>query len=122
MPYTTGAIYNPSTGPTAAGQILVSCINDSINLTANIELEVFQWGSVDGPRVPLGHNLIALPPQATQNFRYAINAGGFYEVQMDYFSATSAVVHVYTLDAVGGVVQRVLQSEMSQIDRLTNLP
>ncbi|RUT29581.1 hypothetical protein EJP77_14480 [Paenibacillus zeisoli] len=122
MPYTTGAIYNPSTGSTAAGQILVICINDSINLTASIELEVFQWGITDGPRTPLGHNLIALPPQAIQSFTYPINAGGFYEVQVDYFSATSAVIHVFGLDAVGGVVQRVLQAEMSQIDRLTNLP
>ncbi|WP_433943823.1 hypothetical protein [Paenibacillus sp. SN-8-1] len=122
MPYTTGAIYNPSTGSTAAGQILVICTNDSINLTANIELEVFQWGIADGPRTPLGHNLIALSPQAIQSFSYPINAGGFYEVQMDYFSATSAVIHVFGLDAVGSVVQRVLQAEMSQIDRLTNLP
>ncbi|WP_068619847.1 hypothetical protein [Paenibacillus tuaregi] len=122
MPYTTGAIYNPSTVPTAAGQILVVCINDSANLTANIELEVFQWGVADGPRTPLGHNLIALPPQAVQSFTYPLNAAVYYEVQMDYFSATSAVVNVFGLDAVGGVVQRVLQWEMSQIDRLTNLP
>ncbi|MBP2001178.1 hypothetical protein J2Z69_002221 [Paenibacillus shirakamiensis] len=122
MPYTTGAIFNPLTGSTAASQIRVVCINDSQNSIANIELEIFQWSASGISRAPLGHNLIALQPQSTQSFTYTLFSAVFYEVQIDYYSATSAVVHVFGLDVNTNVVQRVLQSEMSPIDRLTLIP
>ncbi len=40
---------------------------------------------------------------------------------MIIFSATSTVIHVYGVNSAGQIIQRVLQSEMTLIDRFTNI-
>lgn len=122
MPYSTGFIYNPTTGVDRATQIIVTCINDSLNAPVNIELEVFRWDTTQSTRIPVGHDLFELLPQATRSLIYPLISAAFYEVQSDYFSATSTVIDVYGVDSTGQVIQRVLQSEMSLIDRFTNIP
>ncbi|WP_440119346.1 hypothetical protein [Paenibacillus sp. QZ-Y1] len=122
MPYTTGLIYNPTTGVDRATQIIVTFINDSLNAPVNIELEVFRWDTTQSTRTPIGHDLFELLPQATRSLIYPLINAAFYEVQSDYFSATSTVIDVYGVDSTGQIIQRVLQSEMSLIDRFTNIP
>ncbi|WP_339783993.1 hypothetical protein NSQ38_21605 [Paenibacillus sp. FSL R7-0313] len=122
MPNSTGFIYNPTTGVTQSTQLIVTCINDSLNAPANIELEVFRWDTTQSARVPIGHDLFELLPQATRTLIYPLINAAFYEVQSDYFSATSTIIHVYGTDSTGQILQRVLQSEMTLIDRFTNIP
>lgn len=122
MPNSTGFIYNPTTGATQSTQLIVTCINDSLNAPVNIELEVFRWDTSQTARVPIGHDLFELLPQATRTLIYPLINAAFFEVQSDYFSATSTIIHVYGADSTGQINQRVLQSEMTLIDRFTNIP
>ncbi|MET3942374.1 hypothetical protein ABIC22_005186 [Paenibacillus sp. PvP094] len=122
MPNSTGMIYNPVNGATQSTQVLVTCINDSLDTTINIELEIFRWDTTQTVRVPVGHDLFALGPQITRTIIYPLINAAFFEVQSDFFSATSTMINVYGVDSTGQVIQRVLQSEMSIIDRFTNIP
>ncbi|WP_413409029.1 hypothetical protein [Paenibacillus amylolyticus] len=122
MPNSTGFIYNPTTGATQSTQLIVTCINDSLNAPVNIELEVFRWDTTQTARIAIGHDLFELLPQATRTLIYPLINAAFYEVQSDYFSATSTVIHVYGVNSTGQIIQRVLQSEMTLIDRFTNIP
>lgn len=122
MPNSTGFIYNPTTGATQSTQLIVTCINDSLNAPVNIELEVFRWDTTQTARIAIGHDLFELLPQATRTLIYPLINAAFYEVQSDYFSATSTVIHVYSVNSTGQIIQRVLQSEMTLIDRFTNIP
>ncbi|RAW14382.1 MULTISPECIES: hypothetical protein [Paenibacillus] len=122
MPNSTGLIYNSPTGTSMATQILVTCLNDSLNIPVNIEIEVFKWDTTQNARIPIGHDLFQLGPQASQTLIYALNGAAFYEVQSDFFSATSTIIHVYGIDSTGEIIQRVLQSEMIWVDRFTNIP
>ncbi|WP_413374888.1 hypothetical protein [Paenibacillus taichungensis] len=122
MPYTTGLLFNSPTGSDRATQLIVTCLNDSLNIPANIELQVFRWDTSQTARIPIGHDLFQLPPQASKTLLYTLNTADYFEVQSDYFSATSAVIQAYSLDSVGNVMQRVLQSEMVWVDRFTNIP
>ncbi|MDN8588970.1 hypothetical protein Q0V21_09350 [Paenibacillus sp. 11B] len=122
MPNSTGLLYNSPTGMNMATQIIVTCINDSLNVPVNIEIEVFKWDTTQSMRIPIGHDLFQLLPQATRSLIYGLTNAAFYEIQSDYFSATSTIINVYGVDSTGQVIQRVLQSEMSLIDRFTNIP
>lgn len=122
MPNTTGLIYNSPIETSSATQILVTCLNDSLNIPTNIEIEVFKWDTSLSIRTPIGHDLIQVIPQAGRSLLYALGNAAYYEVQSDFFSATSTIIHVYGLDSTGGIIQRVLQSEMTLIDRFTNIP
>ncbi|MDK8190057.1 hypothetical protein QP794_08170 [Paenibacillus sp. UMB7766-LJ446] len=122
MPNSTGLLYNSPTGINMATQIIVTCINDSLNVPVNIEIEVFKWDTTQSMRIPIGHDLFQLLPQATRSLIYGLTNAAFYEIQSDYFSATSTIINVYGVDSTGQVIQRVLQSEMSLIDRFTNIP
>jgi hypothetical protein len=122
LPNSTGFIYNPTSGPTQSTQIIVTCINDSLNAPVNVELEVFRWDTAQLARVPIGHDLAQILPQATRTFIYPLINAAFFEVQSDFFSATSTVIHVYGVDSTGQIIQRILQSEMTLIDRFTNIP
>lgn len=122
MPNSTGLLYNSPTGINMATQIIVTCINDSLNVPVNIEIEVFKWDTTQSMRIPIGHDLFQLIPQATRSLIYGLTNAAFYEIQSDYFSATSTIINVYGVDSTGQVIQRVLQSEMSLIDRFTNIP
>lgn len=122
MPFSTGLIYNPITGTTQSTQVIVTCLNDSLNAAVNVELEVFRWDSTQTVRIPVGHDLFQLAPQAGRTFVYPLISASFYEVQSDYFSATSTMINVYSVDSTGQLIQRILQSEMSLIDRFTNIP
>ncbi|GEM_PF-1154712 len=122
MPNSTGFIYNPTTGATQSTQLIVTCINDSLNAPVNIELEVFRWDTSQTARIAIGHDLFELLPQATRTLIYPLINAAFFEVQSDYFSATSTIIHVYGVDSTGQIIQRVLQSEMTLIDRFTNIP
>ncbi|MFC9710290.1 hypothetical protein ACFTRD_19275 [Paenibacillus sp. NPDC056933] len=121
MPNSTGLIYNSPTSGNVATQILVTCLNDSLNIPANIEIEVFKWDTTQTARIPVGHDLFQVIPQASRTLIYALTNAAFYEVQSDYFSATSTIIHVYGVDSTGGIIQRVLQSEMILVDRFTNI-
>ena len=122
MPNSTGLIYNPTAGETQSTQIIVTCVNDSVNIPANIEIEVFRWDTTQQARIPIGHELFALSPQATRTFIYPLINSTFFEIQSDFFSATSTIIHVYGVNSTGQIIQRVLQSEMTLIDRFTNIP
>lgn len=122
MPNSTGLVYNPVTGATQSTQVIVNCINDSLNAPVNIELEVFRWDTTQTTRIPVGHELFQLTPQATRTFIYPLLNAAFFEVQSDYFSATSTIINVYAVDSTGQIIQRILQSEMTLIDRFTNIP
>lgn len=122
MPNSTGLLYNTPTGMNMATQIIVTCINDSLNVPVNIEIEVFKWDTTQSMRIPVGHDLFQLLPQATRSLIYGLTNAAFYEIQSDFFSATSTIINVYGVDSTGQVIQRVLQSEMSLIDRFTNIP
>lgn len=122
VPFSTGLIYNPITGTTQSTQVIVTCLNDSLNASVNVELEVFRWDSTQTIRIPIGHDLIQLGPQVGRTFVYPLINASFYEVQSDYFSATSTMINVYGVDSTGQLIQRILQSEMSLIDRFTNIP
>ncbi|WP_145317544.1 hypothetical protein [Paenibacillus xylanexedens] len=122
MPNSTGLIYNPTSGGTQSTQLIVTCINDSLNAPVSIELEIFRWDTTQTARIPIGHDLFELLPQATRTLIYPLINAAFYEVQSDYFSATSTVIHVYGVNSTGQIIQRVLQSEMTLIDRFTNIP
>ncbi|MBD7968528.1 hypothetical protein [Paenibacillus gallinarum] len=118
MPYSTGLIYN-SSGVSGATQILVTCLNDSPYIPSNIEIQVFKWNVSLTSRTPIGLNLIQVQPLTTKTLLYALSDAGYYEVQSDFFSATSSIIHVYGIDSAGGIIQRVLQSEMTYIDQFT---
>jgi hypothetical protein len=122
LPNSTGLLYNTPTGMNMATQIIVTCINDSLNVPVNIEIEVFKWDTTQSMRIPVGHDLFQLLPQATRSLIYGLTNAAFYEIQSDFFSATSTIINVYGVDSTGQVIQRVLQSEMSLIDRFTNIP
>jgi len=122
VPNTTGLIYSAVDGATQSTQILVTCVNDSLNAPSNVEIQVFKWDTTQSARVPIGHDLFEVLPQATRTIIYPLTNTAFFEVQSDYFSATSTVIHVYGLNSTGQIVQRVLQSEMTLIDRFTNIP
>jgi hypothetical protein len=122
LPNSTGLLYNTPTGINMATHIIVTCINDSLNVPVNIEIEVFKWDTTQSMRIPVGHDLFQLLPQATRSLIYGLTNAAFYEIQSDFFSATSTIINVYGVDSTGQVIQRVLQSEMSLIDRFTNIP
>lgn len=122
MPYSTGLLYNSPTGGDRAIQLIVTCLNDSLNIPANLELQVFRWDTTQTARIPIGHDLFQVGPQATRTLIYPLTSADFYELQSDFFSATSALILAYGVDAVGNITQRVLQSEMVWIDRFTNIP
>lgn len=122
MPYTTGLIFNPPTSADQATQVIVTCLNDSLNIPSNIEIQVFRWDTSQTTRIPIGHDLFQLGPQVSKTLLYSLTSAGYFEVQSDFFSATSTVIHAYSLDSTGAVLQRVLQSEMVWVDRFTNIP
>ncbi|MEC0127306.1 hypothetical protein [Paenibacillus pabuli] len=122
MPYSTGLLFNSPTGSNRATQLIVTCLNDSLNIPANIELQVFRWDTSQTARIPIGHDLFQLPPQASRTLLYALNTADYFEVQSDYFSATSTVIQVFSLDSTSNILQRVLQSEMVWVDRFTIIP
>ncbi|UPK41507.1 MULTISPECIES: hypothetical protein [Paenibacillus] len=122
MPFSTGLIYNPPSSADQATQLIVTCVNDSLNIPANIEIQVFRWDTSQAARIPIGHNLFQLRPQVSETLLYPLTSAAYIEVQSDYFSATSTVIHAYTLDSTGVILQRVLQSEMVWVDRFTNIP
>ncbi|MGN7415567.1 hypothetical protein [Paenibacillus sp. SAF-068] len=122
MPYSTGLLYNSPTGGDRATQLIVTCLNDSLNISSNIELQVFRWDTSQTARIPIGHDLFQLGPQVSRTLLYTLNTADYFEVQSDFFSATSTLIQAYSLDSVGNVTQRVLQSEMVWIDRFTNIP
>ncbi|WP_160031643.1 hypothetical protein [Paenibacillus sp. An7] len=118
MPYSTGLIYN-SSGVSGSTQILVTCLNDSPYIPSNIEIQVFKWNVTLTSRTPIGINLIQVQPLMTKTLLYALSDAGYYEVQSNFFSATSTITHVYGIDSAGEIIQRVLQSEMTYIDQFT---
>ncbi|MGF9696006.1 MULTISPECIES: hypothetical protein [Paenibacillus] len=122
MPNSTGFIYNPTAGETQSTQLIVTCINDSLDASVNVELEVFRWDTTQTARIPIGHDLIEILPQGTRTLIYPLINAAFFEVQSDFFSATSTIIHVYSVSSTGQIIQRVLQSEMTVIDRFTNIP
>lgn len=122
MPYSTGLLFNSPNGVDRATQLIVTCLNDSVNIPSNIELQVFRWDTSQNARIPIGHDLFQLPAQVSKTLLYTLNAADYFEVQSDFFSATSTIIQAYSLDSVGNITQRVLQSEMMWIDRFTNIP
>ncbi|MBR2565402.1 MAG: hypothetical protein IKE29_12345 [Paenibacillus sp.] len=122
MPNSTGLVYNPTAGATQSTQLIVTCVNDSLNAPVSVELEVFTWDTTQLTRTPIAHDLVEILPQATRTFIYPLINAAFFEVQSDFFSATSTIIHVYGVDSTGQIIQRVLQSEMTLIDRFTNIP
>lgn len=82
MPNSTGLVYNPVTGETQSTQVIVTCINDSLNAPANIELEVFRWDTTQTTRIPVGHELFQLTPQATRTFIYPLLNAAFLKCKV----------------------------------------
>ncbi|WP_339168317.1 hypothetical protein MKX75_02690 [Paenibacillus sp. FSL R5-0341] len=122
MPYSTGLLFNSPNGVDRATQLIVTCLNDSVNIPSNIELQVFRWDTSQNARIPIRHDLFQLPAQVSKTLLYTLNTADYFEVQSDFFSATSTIIQAYSLDSVGNITQRVLQSEMMWIDRFTNIP
>lgn len=122
MPYTTGAIYNPTIGTLHANTVQVLFLNDSMNIPTNMEVQVFQWQGPTLDKIASGQDLFSINPQVLATRTYSINAATYFEIQIDYFSAVNTSVNCYALDSSGSIVQRVLQLELFIIDRLTVIP
>ena len=82
LPNSTGFIYNPPSGATQSTQIIVTCINDSLNAPVNVELEVFRWDTAQLARVPIGHDLVEILPQATRTFIYPLINAAFLKCKV----------------------------------------
>lgn len=82
MPNSTGFIYNPTSGPTQSTQIIVTCINDSLNAPVSVELEVFRWDTTQLTRIPIGHDLVEILPQATRTFIYPLINAAFLKFKV----------------------------------------
>lgn len=122
MPYTTGAIYNPTIGPLHAEIVQVLFLNDSLNIPTNMEVQVLQWQGPTLNKVATGQDLFSVSPQVLATRTYSINSAIYFEIQINYFSAFNTSVNCYALDSSGSIVQRTLQLELFMIDRLTVIP
>lgn len=119
MPFTTGAIYNPPAGLNHIDRIQVSVLNDSIQDAINITLQIFHFRTSSFTRFPVGEALFQVNPQQLIVQTYSVNIADFYEAQINFYSAVNTVVNVFALDAAGSVVERILQPELTYIDRLS---
>lgn len=119
MPFTTGAVYNPPDGINHIDRIQISCLNDSIILAININLQVFQFRGNNFTRVPVGQALFQVDPQQLVVQTYSMNLANYYEVQINFYSAVNTIINVFALDAAGNVLERILQPELTYIDRLS---
>lgn len=119
MPNSTGLLYNTPTGMNMETQIIVTCINDSLNVPVNIEIEVFKWDTTQFMRIPVGHDLFQLLPQATRSLIYGITNAAFYEIQSDFFSATSTIINVYGVDSTGQVIQESIAAQIKTSKKIT---
>ncbi|MEK5032954.1 hypothetical protein MKY96_15970 [Paenibacillus sp. FSL R7-0302] len=119
MPYTTGAVYNPSAGTSHIDRIQISCLNDSIIVAININLQIFHFLGNNFTRVPVGEALFQVNPQQLVVQTYSVNAASYYEAQINYYSAVNTIVNVFALDAAGNSIGRIVQPELTYIDRLT---
>ncbi|QUL57249.1 hypothetical protein KDC22_12725 [Paenibacillus tritici] len=119
MPYTTGAVYNPPAGTSHIDRIQISCLNDSIVVAININLQIFHFLGSNLTRVPVGEALFQVNPQQLVVQTYSVNAANYYEAQINLYSAVNTIVNVFALDAAGNIIERILQHELTYIDRLS---
>lgn len=122
MPFTTGAVYNPPTGSTHLDRIQISCLNDSTISPINLTLQVFQFQGANSTRVAIGEALFQLDPQQLVIQTFSISLANYYEVQINFYSAVNTVINLFALDVNGNVLDRLLQSELTYIDRLSIIP
>ena len=122
MPYTTGAVYNPPAGTSHIDRIQISCLNDSIVVAININLQIFHFIGSSFTRVPVGEALFKVDPQQLVVQTYSVNAANYYEAQINFYSAVNTIVNVFALDAAGNIIEQVLQPELTYIDRLSIIP
>ncbi|WP_151734902.1 hypothetical protein [Paenibacillus tengchongensis] len=122
MPYTTGAVYNPPAGLNHIDRIQVSCLNDSTMVPINLNLQIFHFRGVNFTRVPVGEALFQINAQQLIVQTYSVNIADYYEVQMNFYSAVNTMINVFALDAAGNVLDRILQPELTYIDRLSIIP
>jgi hypothetical protein len=122
MPYTTGAVYNPPAGTSHIDRIQVSCLNDSIVVAININLQIFHFIGSSFTRVPVGESLFQVDPQQLVVQTYSVNAANYYEAQINFYSAVNTIVNVFALDAAGNIIEQILQPELTYIDRLSIIP
>ncbi|AIQ29165.1 MULTISPECIES: hypothetical protein [Paenibacillus] len=122
MPYTTGAVYNPPAGTSHIDRIQISCLNDSIIVAININLQIFHFIGSSFTRVPVGEALFQVDPQQLVVQTYSVNAANYYEAQINFYSAVNTIVNVFALDAAGNIIEQILQPELTYIDRLSIIP
>ena len=119
MPYTTGAVYNPPAGTSHIDRIQISCLNDSIIVAININLQIFHFLGSNFTRVPVGEALFQVNPQQLVVQTFSVNAASYYEAQINFYSAVNTIINVFLLDAAGNNIGQILQPELTYIDRLT---
>ncbi|WP_150274321.1 hypothetical protein [Paenibacillus tepidiphilus] len=122
MPYTTGAVYNPPAGLNHIDRIQISCLNDSTMVPINLNLQIFHFRGVNFTRFPVGEALFQINAQQLIVQTYSVNIADYYEVQMNFYSAVNTMINVFALDAAGNVLDRILQPELTYIDRLSIIP
>lgn len=119
MPYTTGAIYNPPAGSSHVDRIQISCLNDSIVVAININLQIFHFIGNNFTRIPVGEALFQVDPQQLMVQTYSVNASNYFEAQINFYSAVNTIVNVFAIDAAGNIIEQILQPELTYIDRLS---
>ncbi|CQR54242.1 hypothetical protein [Paenibacillus riograndensis] len=119
MPFTTGAVYNPPTGSTHLDRIQISCLNDSIISPINLSLQIFHFRGASFTRVAVGETLFQLNPQQLLAQTYSVTLADYYEVQINFYSAVDTIINIFALDAGGNILDRILQPELTYIDRLS---
>ncbi|WP_405111406.1 hypothetical protein MHH28_02640 [Paenibacillus sp. FSL K6-1217] len=119
MPYTTGALYNPPAGTSHIDRIQISCLNDSIIVAININLQIFHFLGSNFSRVAVGESLFQVNPQQLVVQTFSVNAANYYEAQINFYSAVNTIVNVFAMDAAGTIIGQILQPELTYIDRLT---
>ena len=122
MPYTTGAVYNQPAGSSHIDRIQISCLNDSIVVAININLQIFHFIGNNLTRVPVGEALFQVDPQQLIVQTYSVNSANYYEAQINFYSAVNTIVNVFALDAAGNIIEQILQPELTYIDRLSIIP
>ncbi|QSF46888.1 hypothetical protein [Paenibacillus tianjinensis] len=122
MPFTTGSVYNPPAGLNHVDRIRVACLNDSILTPININLQIFHFRGNSLTRFPVGEALFQVDPQQLVVQTFSVNIADYYEVQINFYSAVNTIINVFALDAAGNLLERILQSELTYIDRLTIIP
>lgn len=122
MPYTTGAVFNPPAGTTThIDRIQISCLNDSIVVAINVNLQIFHFLGSTFTRAAVGEALFQVNPQQLVVQTYSVNAANYYEAQINFYSAVNTIVNVFALDAAGNIIAQILQPELTYIDRVTVL-